>query len=103
MKYSLLMTEDLPYKPLYFRPGSKRLDPGSKYSDLIGTMSGLIAYISVIISQMELKFFTNSYFKQLFQNLKPKLKYSKNRIFMTSHFGTLFEKLYFQYLTGNVN
>ena len=39
MKYGLLMTEDLPYKPLYSRPGSKRLDPGSKYSDLIGTMS----------------------------------------------------------------
>ena len=39
---------------------------------------------------MELKFVTNSYFKQLFQNLKPKLQYSKNRSFMTSYFGTLF-------------
>ena len=48
-----------------------------------------IAYISVIISQMELKFANNSYFKQLFQNLRPKLQYSKNRIFVTSHFGTL--------------
>ena len=38
-KYGLLMIEDLPYKPLYVRPGSKRLDPGSEYSDLIGTMS----------------------------------------------------------------
>ena len=33
------MTEDVPYKPLYFRPGSLRLAPGSKYSGLIGTMS----------------------------------------------------------------
>ena len=48
-----------------------------------------IAYISVIISQMELKFFSTSYFKQLFQNLRPKLQYSKNRTFVTSHFGTL--------------
>ena len=39
---------------------------------------------------MELKFVTNSYFKQLFQNLRPKLQYSKNRFFVTSHFGTLF-------------
>ena len=33
------MTEDLAYKPLYFRPGSLRLAPGSKYSNFIGTMS----------------------------------------------------------------
>ena len=39
MTYGHLMTEDLPYKPLYFRPGSLRLAPGSKYSGLIGTMS----------------------------------------------------------------
>ena len=39
---------------------------------------------------MELKFVNFSYFKQLFQNLRPKLQYSKNRIFVTSHFGTLF-------------
>ena len=38
---------------------------------------------------MELKFVNNCYLKQLFQNLRPKLKYSKNRIFVTSHFGTL--------------
>ena len=38
---------------------------------------------------MELKFVNNSYFKQLFQNLRPNLQYSKNRIFVTSHFGTL--------------
>ena len=82
------MTEDLPYKPLYFRPGSLRLAPGSKYSGLIATMYS-IAYSSVIISQMELKFVNSSYFKQLFQNLRPKLQYSKIRIFVTSHFGTL--------------
>ena len=39
MTYGQLMTEDLPYKPLYFRPGSLRLATGSKYSNLIGTMS----------------------------------------------------------------
>ena len=39
MTYGHLMTEDLPYKPLYLRPGSLRLAPGSKYSNLIGTMS----------------------------------------------------------------
>ena len=38
---------------------------------------------------MELKFVNNSYFKQFFQNLRPKLQYSKNRFFVTSHFGTL--------------
>ena len=38
MTYGHLMTEDLPYKPLYFRPGPLHLAPGSKYSDLIGTM-----------------------------------------------------------------
>ena len=40
---------------------------------------------------MRLKFVNTSYFKQLFQNLRPKLQYSKNRIFVTSHFGTLFK------------
>ena len=39
MKYGYLMTEDLPYKPLYFRPGSLRLAPGLKYNDLIGAIS----------------------------------------------------------------
>ena len=39
MTYGHLMTEGLPYKLLYFRPGSLRLAPGSKYSNLIGTMS----------------------------------------------------------------
>ena len=39
---------------------------------------------------MELKFVTNSFFKQLFQNLRPKVQHSKNRFFVTSHFGTLF-------------
>ena len=39
MTYGHLMTEDLPYKPLCFRPGSLRLAPGSNYSNLIGTMS----------------------------------------------------------------
>ena len=39
---------------------------------------------------MELKFDNDSYFKQLFQNLRPKLQNSKNRIFVTSDFGTLF-------------
>ena len=39
MKYGHLVTEDLPYKPLLFRPGSSLLDPGSNYSDLIGTMT----------------------------------------------------------------
>ena len=36
---------------------------------------------------MELKFVNISYFKQLFQNIRPKLQYSKNIIFVTSHFG----------------
>ena len=48
-----------------------------------------IAYTSVIISHMELKLVNSSYSRQLFQNLRPKLQNSKNRIFVTSHFGTL--------------
>ena len=43
---------------------------------------------------MELKFVNNSYFKQFFQNLRLKLQYSKNRLFMTSHFGTLLNETY---------
>ena len=93
------MTEDLPYKPLYFRPGSLRLAPGSKYSNLIELCQYSTAYMSVTISQMELKFVNTGYFKQLFQNLRPKLQFSrpklqfsKNRIFVTSHFGTLLTK-----------
>ena len=42
---------------------------------------------------MELKFVNNSYFKQLFQNLRPKLQYYKNIIFVTSHFGTLLNEI----------
>ena len=86
------MTEDLPYKPLHFRPGSLRFAPGSKYSNLIGTMSVFnCLYFGHFFSQMELKFVNNSYFKQLFQNLRLKLQYSKNRTFVTSHFGTLLD------------
>ena len=39
MKYGHLKIENMPHKPLYDSPGSKRLEPASKYSDLIGTMS----------------------------------------------------------------
>ena len=40
MKYRHLMTNVLPYKPLYFQPGSQGLELGSKYSGSIGaTMS----------------------------------------------------------------
>ena len=45
-----------------------------------GSSKWCIAYRSITISQIELKFVADSYFKQLFQNLRPKLKYSKNRI-----------------------
>ena len=38
---------------------------------------------------MELKFVNTSYFKLLFHNLRLNLQYSKNIIFVTSHFGTL--------------
>ena len=61
MKRNHLTIEDLPYKPLYFSPCSKRLEPASKYSDLIGTISRSIAYISVIIFQIELRFQTGKY------------------------------------------
>ena len=77
MTYGHLMTKGLPYKPLYFQPGS-----------LLQAQN--TAIISVIIFQMELKFVNTSYFKQLFQKLRPKLQYSKNRIFVTSHFATLY-------------
>ena len=46
MKYGHVMTEDLPYKPLYFRPGSKRLESASICSDLIGTIVILLIYES---------------------------------------------------------
>ena len=36
--YDPLTMENLPCKPLYFSPGSKRLEPAAKHSDLIGTM-----------------------------------------------------------------
>ena len=37
------MTEALPCKPLYFRLGSQLLEPGSKYSGLMGTKSAFNA------------------------------------------------------------
>ena len=39
LKYDHLKVQNLSYKPQYFSPGSKRLEPDSKYNDLIGTMS----------------------------------------------------------------
>ena len=39
MTYGHLLTEDLSYFTEDGRAGSLRLAPGSKYSDLIGTMS----------------------------------------------------------------
>ena len=54
-----------------------------------------IPYILVINCQIKLKFVTFGWFKMLSRNPEPKLKYSKNRIFVTSHFGTLFAAFYF--------
>ena len=65
------------------------LDPGSKYSELIGTMSAFNCLYLGHYFKLELKFATNIYFKELFQNLRPRLKYSKNRILVTSCFSTL--------------
>ena len=39
IKYDHLTIQNSTYKPLYFSPGSKRLEPDSTHSDLIGTMS----------------------------------------------------------------
>ena len=44
--------------------------------------------------QQPIKICPLCYLKQLFQNLRPKLKYSKNRILVTSHFGTLLWRSY---------
>ena len=38
LKCDHLKTENLPYNPLYLSSGSKRSEPDSKYSDLIGNM-----------------------------------------------------------------
>ena len=73
MKYNHLTIENLPYKPLYFSPGSKCLETDTEYSDLVWLCQNLIAYISVIICQVELKFVKGCYFKVLFQHLKSKL------------------------------
>ena len=50
-----------------------------------------IPYILINNSQIKLEFVTNGYFKEPFQDPEPKLKYSENKIFVTSHFGTLLE------------
>ena len=39
LKYDHMKVENLPDKPLYFSPGSERLEPDHKYDDLIGTTS----------------------------------------------------------------
>ena len=39
LKYDHLKAEIFPYKPLHFSPGSIRLEPASKDSDLMGTIS----------------------------------------------------------------
>ena len=72
LNYDHLKTNDLPYKPLYFSPGSKRFELGTKYSDMIVAISAfsclylghysVIAYISV-----KLKFVNSGYFKVLFR------------------------------------
>ena len=66
-----------------------RLAPGSKCSNLIGTMSvfNCLHFGHYFTNGVEIV--RNSYFKQLFQNLRPKSQYSKIRIFLTSHFGAL--------------
>ena len=53
MKYDHLTIENLPYKPVYFSPASKRCWELFQHS---------IAYISVIIVQIKLKFVNGSYF-----------------------------------------
>ena len=44
-----------------------------------------IAYISIIIRQIELKFGNGSHFKVIFRVQSPYQKCSKNRVFMTSY------------------
>ena len=43
-----------------------------------------VGYISINVFQNQPKLVSNGYFNMLYQNLKPKLKSSKNRYFMTS-------------------
>ena len=51
LKYDHLKTENLLWKPMYFSPGSTHLEPDSKYSDLIGTMSAFnCLYLSHYVS-----------------------------------------------------
>ena len=72
LKYNYLKTETLPYKPLYFSPGSIRLEPDSKYSDLIGTISPFnCLYLDHYVSD-KLKFVNSGYFRVVFQNVEPK-------------------------------
>ena len=39
LKYDHLKTENVPHNSLNFSPGTKCLEPGTKYSDLMRTMS----------------------------------------------------------------
>ena len=80
-----MKTEELPYKPLYFLPGSKLLEPDRICSGLIGAISAFSCLIWVIIFQVELKFVDSGYFKVFFQNLEPKSKWYKNIISVTTH------------------
>ena len=66
MNYDYLMVENLSYKPLYLSLDSKRLEPASKYSDLIGTMSAVnCLYLCCYL--LELKFAKSCYFKVFFR------------------------------------
>ena len=49
---------------------------------------------------MKLQFVKNSYFKQLFHTLRPKFQNSKNKIFVTSHFSTLYLLFLFTRVSG---
>ena len=45
-----------------FFPGSNHLEPALKYSDLIGACQRSLAFVSVIIFQIELKAGNSGYF-----------------------------------------
>ena len=83
LNHDHLTIENLPYKSLWFSSGSKRLEPDTKYSDLVRTMSAFNC-LYLVMFHIELKLINSNYFKAVFQNLNPKLKYSKSSVLVTS-------------------
>ena len=70
----------VPIKSLYLVSGSKRLEPGAKYSGLYGNFLSLNGRNSANFDNTRLKFSRHGYFEAHFLSMLPNIRFIRKNI-----------------------